>query len=591
MNSKTTWTYVAIAAVLLALIVFVEQPLRKRSNQAPSTKIFPEFNPATATRVEVRPAGAQEIRAERAHDSWHLTSPLEYPASSPHIQSLLQALAELNWHTYIPPGELKDRPNVQEEFGFASPVASLSVSQGSSVLNLLIGTNTPVGEQMYLQIPGDVGIYVVDAEFLQFFPLTANDWRDPAIFRITNAITSIRSRAGNKTFTLTRTNGSWRMPQARAEDTKVNALLKKTLALKATQFETDNPQTDLEPFGLQTPEMELTFAADTNILAVLQVGKSPTNDPTHVFAKLQNQNHIFRVPQESLAEWRSPYTNFVDRRLANFSPANIAQIEVRGADRFFLQRVDGGWKIPGATNLLVDSESVQEVLNLLSRAEVNIEKEVVTDFAFYGLEPPALRYTLHAAGTASNSVVAEIDFGLNQTGNVFVRRLDEYPDTVKSIHLEQFAQLPQASWQFLDRQIWNFNSDDVVSVAIQQRGKERKLIRNARGDWSFATGSQGVINPFSFAEALNRLGNLKAVFWVAKNEKNPDRFKFKETDHRIALEIKRGEKIETLSLEFGGFSDFGTRYAATTMDGAQMIFEFPWPLFFEVQDSLTIPSK
>lgn len=591
MNSKTTWTYVAIAAVLLALIVFVEQPFRKQSNQAISTTIFPGFNPATATRVEVRPSGTSNIRAERTNDSWQLTSPLDYPASSVYIQSLLQAVAQLKWHTYIAPSELKDRPKAQEEFGFASPVASLSVATGDSVFNLLIGTNTPVGNHLYLQVLGDVGVYVVDAEFLQYIPLTADDWRDTAVFRITNVVTSIKSRAGNKTFTLTRTNGSWRMPQARGENAKINALLKKTLALQVTQFETDNPQADLEQYGLQNPEMELTFASDTNVLAVLQVGRNPTNDPAHVFAKLQNQNHVFRVAQETLAEWRSSYTNFVDRRLANFSPADIVQIEVQGADQFILNRTNGGWNIPGATNFSVDAESVRDVLHLLNRAEVDIEKEVVTDFVSYGLEPPALRYTLHADGAHSNSVVAKIDFGMNETGKIFVRRLDEYPDTVKTIQIEQFAQLPQASWQFRDRQIWSFGSNDVVSVAIHQRGQTRKLIRNDRGDWSFAAGSQGIINRFSFDEAVNRLGDLKAVFWVAKDDKNPDRFGFKQTDHRIVLEIKRGETIETLSLEFGGFSDFGTRYAATTLNGSQMIFEFPWPLFFEVQDSLTIPPK
>ncbi len=592
MNSKTTWTCVAIAAVLFALIVFVEKPFRKQSHLAASTKIFPGFNPATATRIEIRPSGSRKkIRAERSAGTWTLTSPLEYPAASPRIEGTLDALAALNWHIYIAPAELKDRPTAQEEFGFVEPVATLSVEHGNSVLNLLVGTNTPVGEQIYLQVLGDVGVYVVDKIFLQYLPITADDWRDPSVFRVTNAITSIKSRAGNKAFTITHTNGSWRMPQARADNTKVNELLKKTLALQVAQFETDNPQANLETFGLVTPEMELTFAADTNLLAVLQVGKSPTNDPAQVFAKLQNQPHIFRVAQETLAEWRASQTNFVDRRLASFAPTNITQIEGRGMDSFLLQRAGNGWSMAGVTNFAVDTELVQDVLNLLSRANVDIEKDIVTDFTSYGLESPALRYTLRTSKVASASIVAQIDFGTNQSGQIFVRRLDEYPDTVKSIQREQFARLPQASWQFRDRQIWNFSSNDVVSVAIQQKGQTRKLVRNAQNEWTFAAGSQGVMNPFAFDEAIHRLGDLKAVFWVAKDENNSESFLFKEVDHRIALEIKRGEKTETVSLEFGGFSEFGTRYAATMVDGSRMVFEFPWPLFFEVQDSLTITPK
>lgn len=591
MNSKTTWTYVAIAAVVWALIVFVEYPFRQRTIDALSTKVFPGFKSSSSTRVEVRPAGQPKIRVERTNESWQLTSPIISPAASDKIQTLLQALSELSWHTHITPGELKDRPKAQEEFGFATPVASLTVEHENSVLNLLIGTNTPVGDQIYLQVLGDVGAYVVDSEILKFFPRTANDWRDTTLLRLTNTIDSIKSRSGNKSFILTQTNGSWRLPQARADNAKVEALLKKTQALQVVKFETDDPQANLESFGLQTPEMDLTFASGTNLLAVLQVGKNPTNDSTNVFVKLQNQHSIFLVAQEALAEWRSSQTNFVDRRLANFSPTNISQIEVRGADQFLLQRDKGGWKISGVTSFAVDSDLVRDVLLTLNRTEVEIEKEVVADFPSYGLEPPALRYGLSASSVFSNSIVAQIDFGTNQARKIFVRRLDEYPDTVKSILPEPFALLPQASWQFRDRQIWNFNSNDVVSVTIQQKGQTRKLARSARGEWTFAPGSQGIINPFAFDEALHRLGDLKAVFWVAKDEKNPERFEFKDADHRIVLDIKRGEKIETLSLEFGGFSEFGTRFAAIVMDGQRMVFEFPWPLFFEVQESLTIPTK
>jgi len=256
-----------------------------------------------------------------------------------------------------------------------------------------------------------------------------------------------------------------------------------------------------------------------------------------------------------------------------------------------LQRFGNSWAITNAPALPIDSELVRNVLKLFSRAEVDLEKDPVTDFAPYGLGSPALEYTLRMAQAPSNSAVAQIIFGTNQPGKVFVRRLDEYPDKVSSIQPDIFKRLPQASWQFRDRQIWNFSSNEVVSVTIHQNGQERKIIRNGKGNWTFAAGSQGSLNTLAFDESLYRLGELKAVFWISQDEKNLDRFDFKTTDHRILIEIKRGEKIETLSLEFGGFSEFGTRYAATISNGKRSVFEFPWPLFFEVQESLSIPQK
>lgn len=589
MNSKTTWSCVAIAGILFAFIYYVERPLRQQVVLEQSTKIFPGFDPKAATHIEILRAGQWEIQAERTNHSWRLTSPLTYPAANGAIEKLLQTLADLSWRAHIGAGELKDRPKAQEEFGFAAPVARLLIQHGNSVLNLQVGTNTAVGEGVYLQIVGDAGVYVADQAFLKFLPASADDWRDTAVFHFSKPINSIKTRAGNKGFTLVRTNGSWRLPQARADSHKVETLLKKTAALQVAKFQTDDPKADLDVFGLQTPDMELVFASDTNILAALQVGKSPTNDPAHVFTKLQNESHVFLVGTETLADWRSSYTNFIDRGLVNIASNAVTEIEVRGKDRFVLQRTRLGWSVAGATNFTVDAALVGDVFNLLSRVEVDIEKEVVTDFPFYGLEPAALSYTLRNSSAASNSVLAQIEFGTNQPGKVFVRRLDEFPETVKSIHPEQFARLPQASWQFRDRQIWSFSAADVVSVSIQQKGKQRKLVRNGKGEWSFAAGSQGILNPFSFDEALFRLGGLRAVFWIAQESQDQDHFGFKEAAHRISLEVKVAEQLKTFLLEFGGFSEFGTRYAATSVDGIRTVFEFPWPLFFEVQDSLTIP--
>lgn len=591
MNSKTTWICVAVAALVFAFIFFVDVPLRRKLNAARSTEIFPTFKTNAAVRIDIWRAGGNFISVVRTNNSWLLTKPFVYPAAAEQVEALLNALAGLNWQTQITAAELKDHPKAQEEFGFDAPLASVSVENGD--VNLQLGANTPVGQQVYAQVVGSPEIYVIDSEFLKSLPRTANDWRDPYLFRFSSRINTIKSRSGNKSFSLVFTNGSWRLPQARADNEKISKLLEKTAEIQVARFESDDPQADLEQFGLQAPEMELSFAYDTNVLATLLVGKTPTNDASVVFAKLQNQNYIYRIPKDTLAQWRAPVTNFVDRHLVSLTTndfSRIAQMDIRGAETFSLLRSGEKWTLPGAPDFPVDSDLVREVLKTLSRAEVDIEKDVVTDFASYGLAPPALEYTLKKFGAESNSIVAQIDFGTNQPGKVFVRRLDEYSDTVNSIRPEEYQRLPRATWQFRDRHIWNFTTNEVASVTIHQNGRERKIIRNAKNEWSFAAGSQGILNTFAFDEAMFRLGHLKAVFWVSPDDKNPEHYGFKKADHRIEIELRRGGKTQMLSLEFGDFLEYGTRYAATMLDGSRAIFEFPWAFFSEVQDSLSIPQ-
>ena len=587
MNTRTTWTCAAIAGLLFVFIYFVEHPLRVQTNAALSTKVFPSFDTNEATHIEVRRA-RREVRAIRTGNSWALTSPIEYPAAVGQIETLLSTLANLRWQTRLSAEELKDRPKAQEEFGFTAGNGSIVVKNGKIIVaNLLIGTNTPIGEQIYLQVVGDTGVYVVDADLVKLLPRTPNDWRDRTLFHLKQQVNTVKARAGNKVLALQRNNNLWRMTmplQARADNARVEELLEKTVSLQVTAFETDEPPVDLEPFGLQNPEVEVSLAADTNVLATLQVGRSPTNEPTLVFARLQNQNSIFRIPKDVVDQWRNPHTNFVDRHLVNLPSNGIVQIEVRGEDQFSLMRRDNAWILRGATNL-VDPELVRDVLNFLGKAEVDIEKEVVADFTAYGLKEPVLQYTLWAPGAPSNSIVARIDFGTNQANKIFVRRLDEYPDTVNSMPLGEYNRLPRASWQFRDRHIWSFAPNEVLSVTIEQKGKVRKFVRNAKGDWGFAPGSQGIFNPLSLEESLVRLGELKAVFWVANNETNPERYGFNEASHRILIELKRNGKTEILSLEFGGFSEYGTRYAAIVLNGDRLVFEFPWPVFFEASSA------
>ncbi|MEO6182194.1 MAG: DUF4340 domain-containing protein, partial [Verrucomicrobiota bacterium] len=210
MNSKTTWSYVAIAALLFALIVWVEKPFREKRNQARSTKLFPAFDASRAEQIEVR-RPSSIIRADRTNSAWVLSKPFPYPAADGQIQNFLLALGELNWQVHISAGELLDRPKAQEEFGFITPLASISVQQNGATINLQVGTNTPVGEQIYVQILGDSDVYVVGPAFLKFLPHTANDWRDKALLLRPGPIHSIKVRSGNIGFSLLQTNDSWRM--------------------------------------------------------------------------------------------------------------------------------------------------------------------------------------------------------------------------------------------------------------------------------------------------------------------------------------------------------------------------------------------
>ena len=99
--------------------------------------------------------------------------------------------------------------------------------------------------------------------------------------------------------------------------------------------------------------------------------------------------------------------------------------------------------------LLADTELVRECLDLLSTAQGEVEKDVVTDFGAYGLAEPIRQYLLksaatNASDTASNRLIARLDIGGRRSGKVFARGEE---NTVYALDPAVVDHLPAAAWQ------------------------------------------------------------------------------------------------------------------------------------------------
>jgi hypothetical protein len=68
-------------------------------------------------------------------------------------------------------------------------------------------------------------------------------------------------------------------------------------------------------------------------------------------------------------------------------------------------------------------------------------------------------------------------------------------------------------------------------------------------------------------------------------------FGFAAMDFGLSLEVKRGDKTETCSIEFGGRSPYSYPYASVVRNGQRLIFEFPVDLYENfVEHDMTIPA-
>lgn len=600
MNPRTTVWLVAIALGLFGYIYFVELGGAHSPEEGSAQgRLLPEFETSTVTSVQVVRTN-ETISAEVINDQWQLAHP-PYPAQAAAIEAFVQRLAQLPRHQEIPEKDVADAGGLAP-FGLEPPSAVIKIVAGTNTMQMRVGTKTLVGDRVYVQAAGSKGVATTDASILEHLPAASAAWRNPLLIHEGNlAFDGISITTGSRPLRLERDRASqlWRlvqpMPVRRADFGRVEYLVQQLFRARVTQFVTDNPKEDLEPFGLQPPEAELTLWSGTNAVCQLQFGKAPASDPSQVYVRRMSHTNVVLIPRELADLVQKPYTEFRDRALLSFRPAAVHRIEARADEAFAVQRSeDGSWQIVEPFQAPADRQLMQLFLEDLARLEiVRFEKDVVTDFSPYGLAEPARQYTLKTSVTNStgvtNATLMQVDFGLtptNELDTVYCRRAGE-----NSVYVVAFAdmfRLERAAYALRDRRVWTFASTNVTNVSITMRGQKRELTRDpATRLWDK---SNPVLNA-AVEETLHRLGQLEVDSWTARGTDQAERFGAGGNKFQLVLGLNEDGKSRGLTLNFGNLASSGQPYAAVVLEqGDPVVFKFPAQLYGLVAEYLSVPS-
>ena len=590
MKTKTTAIWFVFAAALFAFIWIFEHHFQ--AAPATSANLFPGLRAADVTGIQIIPAGAKEISVHREGKIWQLEKPMVYPVQPAAIQTLLAALEKLTAVTRLTAGELSPHKNADAEFGFENPQVSLIVEAGDQRWQLLVGNKTAPGDQVFVRLVGVDGAFVTSVDWLKFLPPSADAWRDTSLIAAADACDWIVITNGTKVIELRRdsTNQLWQMLRplpARANSPRLTAALQQLRAAQSVQFVTDDPKADLATYGLQPAELDVWLGRGTNFFDAVHAGKATPENPALIFARREAYGSVLTVAKDALAVWRGAVNDFRDPHLLELT-APIAEIEMRGETNFTLQHRANGWSVAGE-KFPTDAENVQALLKLLASLRVvEFIKDVATgpDLESFGLTAPTRQVTLRTVAGETNSVLAQLLFG-GGTNRIFVKRADE--DFVYAVAAADVNRLPEHGWEFRERRIWNFSETNVVQVTLHQGGKTRQLERSGAHAWSFAAGSQGIINPPAIEEAIHRLGELTAAGWVGRNLSAPAKYGLDTNNLAITTELKSGEKF---TVNFGAeLPAADTALAAVTLDGERWAFVFPPVLYQLVVAYLTIPEN
>jgi hypothetical protein len=588
MKSRATSIWFALAVTLAAGIW-----LHGRFFTRPAViggKFLPGLRAGDVTEIRVTPAGGKEIAAVRTNNLWQLQKPFAYPAQAAAIAVLLDELEKVSVAAQLTPAELGGKNS--SGTGLESPRAVVDLAAGAQQWHFLIGSNTAPGDQVFARTGAD-GALVVDSAWLKFFPTGVESWRDSALVSAAENCDWIVITNGARVIELRRgTNQHWRMVQplnARASSAHIAAALQQLATAQAARFVTDDSKADLATYGLEPAALDVWLGHGTNFFSGVHAGKIFADDTNQIYIRRDAFNSVAVAAKEIFAAWTGEVNDFRDSHLLELHDA-VAEIAVSGPEvHYTLAYVpDHGWTVAGE-KFSADANSVLNLVKVIAAwRAAEFVKDVVTatDLEKYGLANPSRRITFRGAN--GTNVVAEILFGNEDAGRIFVKRGDE--DFIYALDKKDFDRLPENGWEFRTRRVWNFSETNVASITLRQGGQTRTLLRHGTNDWSLAAnqGAMPNFNALATEETVRRLGALDADAWVPRTPTALENYGFQTNNPQLAIELKSAEKF---ILDFGNtVPQTQSVFAATQLDGERWPFVFPVALTQLVAQYLTLPA-
>ena len=182
-------------------------------------------------------------------------------------------------------------------------------------------------------------------------------------------------------------DNKWSITQPKplpADQDAVSSMVSTLGSLNADKTASDKA-TDLNPYGLDIPTLDVTITKKDGKTAELLIGGA-TLDNTGYYAKLANDPRVFTVATSVKTAVDTSPDALRDKRLLTFDPDKLTRVslEVKGQTTEFGKNGQNEWQIVKPRPLRADSSAVQGLVDKLHEAKFdNTEsaENAVTKFA------------------------------------------------------------------------------------------------------------------------------------------------------------------------------------------------------------------
>jgi hypothetical protein len=341
---KKIFILLVLFAALLGWVYFYEiQGEKGREEAREKEQSLLKLDRDTITEVEILRAGQDPVILKKTASGWSLLKPIESPADSGGVESLLAALAGARIDRRIDKGA-----SDAGQYGLADPRLTLRLKDGRSERDVLVGADDFTGSQVYVQVKDDPDVYLTSDSLLNSADKQLKDWRERKVLSFDRArLSNLEIDRGAEQLRLRRDGEKWLLEaplQEPADAGTVGSLISALEFAQAEEFVSEQPD-NLRAHGLEKPLASVRVREEgTDHWKTLHFGRK--SGDTYL-ARTTERSPVFTVKTDLYDKVTQKVWEFRDKSIVDVEQDRIAELRFKRTDsEVVLKREeDGKWLV------------------------------------------------------------------------------------------------------------------------------------------------------------------------------------------------------------------------------------------------------
>ncbi|MBI3009250.1 MAG: DUF4340 domain-containing protein [Candidatus Omnitrophica bacterium] len=290
-----------IIAILIGgyIYLYERKQLTTEEKKERAGKVW-TFKSEDVTKLQIKKGEETILCRKESKDYWQIEKPMQMRADESEIDKILSKLEFLKKERAI--NEDKEKPLAMGEFGIAQPKMEVSIWVKDEPFTLLLGNDSPAGNNIYAGLKGKKEIYLVEKGVIDTLNKKVDDLRDKRVLTFEmEGVEKLQLRSQETTILCGKENGQWQVlepEKVKAKESEVNDILWALEGLRAKKF-IQSEKGKEEEYGLAKPEFELTLSLKDNVTKTIIIGKEVSEESAH-YARTSDTDAIFLLDSEKI---------------------------------------------------------------------------------------------------------------------------------------------------------------------------------------------------------------------------------------------------------------------------------------------------